>query len=92
VGLKQTGHGRSGQSLWHHGLRRGLQPGLGFRADAIQWRLDLQIASRFLRGGYPCSDGRFPLGNVVFDTSGHLYGTAEQGGTDDGGVVWEITP
>jgi len=46
----------------------------------------------FCAGGYPCSDGRFPLGNVVFDTSGNLYGTAEQGGTDDGGVVWEITP
>ena len=46
-------HGRSGQSLWHHGLRRGLQPGLGFRADAIQWRLDLQIASRFLRRRLP---------------------------------------
>jgi hypothetical protein len=51
-------------------------PAIGFRRGA---------------GGYPCSDGRFPLGNVVFDTSGNLYGTTEQGGTYDGGVVWEIT-
>jgi uncharacterized repeat protein (TIGR03803 family) len=44
------------------------------------------------------SDGANPISNVVFDTSGNLYGTASGGGNpncDDGygcGVVWEITP
>jgi len=46
------------------------------------------------RGG---SDGGYPISNVVFDTSGNLYGTAYAGGTGlacGGGcaVVWEITP
>ena len=45
------------------------------------------------------SDGGNPVSNVVFDTSGNLYGTASTGGATGGkcgnvgcGVVWEITP
>jgi uncharacterized repeat protein (TIGR03803 family) len=46
------------------------------------------------------SDGAFPISNVVFDSSGNLYGTASAGGSGtcnfEGatgcGVVWEITP
>jgi len=38
------------------------------------------------------SDGGFPVSNVIFDSSGNLYGTASEGGTDRNGVVWEITP
>jgi hypothetical protein len=33
-----------------------------------------------------------PISNVIFDSSGNLYGTASQGGSGYGGVVWEITP
>jgi uncharacterized repeat protein (TIGR03803 family) len=36
------------------------------------------------------SDGELPFSNVIFDSSGNLYGTASQGGGY--GVVWEITP
>ncbi len=32
-----------------------------------------------------------PVGAVVFDSSGNLYGTASLGGLYGGGVVWEIT-
>ena len=46
------------------------------------------------------SDGEFPIGGVVFDDSGNLYGTAYSGGSNVGGIcspigcgiVWEITP
>jgi len=38
------------------------------------------------------NDGGFPVSNVVIDGKGNLYGTAYLGGTDGGGVVWEITP
>ncbi len=38
------------------------------------------------------SDGFNPLGGVVFDSSGNMYGTAEGGGYDGYGVVWQITP
>ena len=38
------------------------------------------------------SDGRNPFSNVVFDANGNLYGTTYSGGTQNAGVVWEITP
>lgn len=37
-------------------------------------------------------DGTRPISNVVFDSSGNLYGTTTFGGSRNGGVVWEITP
>ena len=37
-------------------------------------------------------DGQYPYGGVVSDAEGNLYGTASQGGQEDGGIVWEITP
>ncbi len=36
-------------------------------------------------GGYPDSD-------LVFDVAGNLYGTAVEGGTANGGVVFELSP
>jgi len=38
------------------------------------------------------NDGAYPYSNIVFDANGNLYGTASQGGTDNFGVIWEITP
>ena len=44
------------------------------------------------------NDGANPIGGVVVDGSGNLYGTAYQGGTDCNiysagcGTVWELTP
>ncbi len=37
------------------------------------------------------NDGANPVSNVVMDSNGNLYGTASAGGTQNGGVVWEIT-
>ncbi len=38
------------------------------------------------------NDGGFPYSNVVFDSSGNLYGTASYYGAYGQGVIWEITP
>jgi uncharacterized repeat protein (TIGR03803 family) len=38
------------------------------------------------------SDGGYPFSNLVFDTSGNLYGTASQGGANGVGVVFQVTP
>ncbi len=38
------------------------------------------------------SDGANPISNLIFDTSGNLYGTASAGGASGYGVVFEITP
>lgn len=37
------------------------------------------------------SDGAQPVGSVVVDSLGNLYGTAVYGGNDGDGTVWEIT-
>ena len=42
--------------------------------------------------GFSGSAGTTPLGNVVCDSLGNLYTTAESGGTYGFGVVFEITP
>jgi uncharacterized repeat protein (TIGR03803 family) len=36
--------------------------------------------------------GSDPLGGVIIDASGNLYGTANQGGTSGYGTVFEVTP
>jgi len=38
-----------------------------------------------------CGDGANPVASLVFDTKGNLYGTAQQGGNDENGVVFELT-
>ncbi len=38
------------------------------------------------------NDGLGPVGGVVFDASGNLYGTTAEGGPHGLGVVWEIAP
>jgi uncharacterized repeat protein (TIGR03803 family) len=37
-------------------------------------------------------DGSCPVGNVVLDARGNIYGTTEAGGSHHQGVVFEITP
>jgi uncharacterized repeat protein (TIGR03803 family) len=39
-------------------------------------------------------DGNSPLGNVIFDKAGNLYGTTWEGGSypDEGGIVFQLAP
>ncbi len=39
-----------------------------------------------------CTDGQYPYAGLVQATDGNLYGTAEQGGAQNGGVIFSITP
>ena len=43
-----------------------------------------------LQGG--CPDGELPRGALVQATDGNLYGTTYEGGIDEGGTVFKITP
>jgi len=38
------------------------------------------------------SDGKFPVGDLLIDPRGNVYGSAQSGGSHNQGVVWEITP
>jgi uncharacterized repeat protein (TIGR03803 family) len=37
-------------------------------------------------------NGAFPFAGVIFDRQGNLYGTTNQGGDDDVGVIYQLTP
>jgi uncharacterized repeat protein (TIGR03803 family) len=38
------------------------------------------------------TDGRTPEAGVIFDSKGNLYGTTTAGGTNDQGVIFELSP
>ena len=38
------------------------------------------------------NDGAYPQNGVIFDNAGNLYGTTEEGGLDNDGVVFELMP
>jgi uncharacterized repeat protein (TIGR03803 family) len=38
------------------------------------------------------SDGSYPIGGLIFDQSGNLYGAVDNGGSGGGGTVFELTP
>ncbi len=38
------------------------------------------------------SDGAAPIGGVVLDANGNIYGTASEGGAFGWGTAWELTP
>jgi uncharacterized repeat protein (TIGR03803 family) len=37
-------------------------------------------------------DGRFVVGGLIFDQAGNLYGTTAEGGAENGGTVFELSP
>jgi uncharacterized repeat protein (TIGR03803 family) len=39
-----------------------------------------------------CADGSGPLGGVILDASGNLYGTTQRGGANNKGVVFALMP
>jgi uncharacterized repeat protein (TIGR03803 family) len=39
-----------------------------------------------------CADGETPLGGMARDSAGNLYGTTDQGGISDSGVLFKLTP
>ena len=38
------------------------------------------------------TDGSYPPAGLTFDAAGNLYGTTAQGGTNNSGTVFELTP
>jgi uncharacterized repeat protein (TIGR03803 family) len=42
--------------------------------------------------GFGVPDGGAPVGGLIFDAAGNLYGTTNIGGTNNGGTVFELSP
>jgi uncharacterized repeat protein (TIGR03803 family) len=38
------------------------------------------------------SDGKIPIGDIVMDTSGNIYGVTQQGGVNADGIVFRLSP
>jgi len=79
----------------------GTTAGGGSHSSGTLFRLSRKGASKWVRAnlhsfcesGYPCTDGTSPAGKLVVDVLGNLYGTAVGGGrSNDGGVVFELSP
>ncbi len=56
------------------------------------YMLTAQFAYTSLHDFTNGDDGSYPVGSVVRDSSGNLFGTTSEGGANLRGVVWEITP
>ncbi len=46
----------------------------------------------FCSSGGACSDGEFPVGQLVIDSSGNLYGATQQGGALGYGSIYKLSP
>ena len=53
---------------------------------------DEKVLHSFAGGSGSSSDGRGPIGGVIFDSAGNLYGATYVGGIHDGGVAFELLP
>jgi uncharacterized repeat protein (TIGR03803 family) len=82
--LYGTSSGLNGRNKFHMGSVFKLTP-----PAAGQTKWGYTLIWEFRRGTH---DGAVPMGGVVFDSSGALYGTTEGGGTTNGGIVFKLTP
>jgi uncharacterized repeat protein (TIGR03803 family) len=39
-----------------------------------------------------CTDGEYPMGSLLRDSQGNLYGTTQNGGTYNDGIVYKLSP
>jgi uncharacterized repeat protein (TIGR03803 family) len=56
------------------------------------FRLNLTTGVFTVLHTFSGSDGSGPIGTVISDAAGNLYGTTYGGGSSGAGVVYEITP
>jgi len=54
--------------------------------DGIGWKQTVLYSFRNQ------SDGQYPIGSLIMDSTGNLYGTTNAGGSGTGGTVFELIP
>ncbi len=64
-----------------------LKPGLVFRFVPSGGSWTENVIHQFQR-----SDGDLPVGGLIFDPAGNLYGSTDAGGYFDAGTVYELSP
>ena len=85
----------AGVTLDAHGNLYGTTSFGGAHGDGVVYKLSphgsgwKQTVLHTFRGA---SDGQNPVGGVVLDKAGNLYGTTFDGGVNGGGTVYELSP
>jgi uncharacterized repeat protein (TIGR03803 family) len=62
--------------------------GVVYELSEVNGKQTETLLHSFSGGG----DGCIPMGNLIADPAGHLYGTTFEGGKNGSGVVFEVTP
>lgn len=70
----------------------GLGQGVLYRIAVNGTRSQEEVLHEFCSAGKPCSDGSIPTATVIANASGDLLGTAQTGGKNDGGVIFQVEP
>jgi uncharacterized repeat protein (TIGR03803 family) len=66
--------------------------GGGASGLGVVFQVDQQGNETVLHNFAGAPDGRKPMGGVIIDASGNLYGTTYEGGKQEGGVIFKLTP
>jgi uncharacterized repeat protein (TIGR03803 family) len=61
-------------------------------APATQWAYETIYRFQPGSNGFGDEGGAVPVGGVVFDAAGALYGVTSQAGANGGGVIYKLTP
>lgn len=95
---KDGGYPQSGLVMDQSGNLYGTAAGNGLESEGAVFELipdgkkwKQKVIHSFCSGGN-CADGARPLGTLILDTSGNLYGTTYSGGGNGYGVVFELMP
>ena len=86
--LGHFAHGPSGQPLWATYSNGAFQSGNVFKLTRSNGSWTYTDLYDFTGG----SDGANPIGPLILDGNGTIFGTTANGGADGYGVAFEITP
>src|SRR5215467_7011816 len=89
-GFADGGNPYGGVILDGQGNSYGTTVAGGATGNGTVFKIDSTGAETVLHSFAGGSDGRSPLGSLVLDGKGHLYGTTYYGGPDDTGTVFEV--
>lgn len=67
-------------------------PGCEDQGCGVIFKLDPTGHETVLHSFSDGADGAAPVGNIILDATGNLYGTTSIGGTNNSGAVFKITP
>jgi uncharacterized repeat protein (TIGR03803 family) len=89
--------GRAGSLYGTTALGGAYELGNVFRLSRASGFWTETILYEFCSGGFPCKDGAGPTNEVIFDSTGSLYGTTPGGGKNscgeaNCGTVFKLTP